>query len=64
MRFRPAPLVAWVLGKWERGRSRSCAWVPGTNAPGPFSAVGAHSVRPRAGLGPAPMKGRRVPHLS
>ena len=25
-----------------------------TNAPGPFSAVGAHSVRPRAGLGPAP----------
>ena len=27
-----------------------------TNAPGPFSAVGAHSVRPRAGLGPAPTR--------
>jgi len=29
-----------------------------TNAPGPFSAVGAHSVRPRAGLGPAPANRR------
>ena len=27
-----------------------------TNAPGPFSTVGAHSVRPRAGLGPAPTR--------
>ena len=29
-----------------------------TNAPGPFSTVGAHSVRPWAGLGPAPANRR------
>ena len=44
----------WVCGKLELVRFRFCACRFRTNVPRLFSAVGAHSVRPRAGLGPAP----------
>ena len=54
MRFRPAPLGAWVGVKLRLVRFRSCAWLCRVNDPGPFSAVGAHSVRPLSGLEPAP----------
>ena len=37
----------------ELVRFHHCACRLRTNVPGPFSPVGAHSVRPRAGLGPA-----------
>ena len=44
----------WVCGKLELVRFRFCACRFRTNVPRLFSAVGAHSVCPRAGLGPAP----------
>ena len=44
----------WVCGKLELVRFRFCACRFRTNVPRLFSAVGAHIVRPRAGLGPAP----------
>ena len=53
MRFLPGH---WALGLQNLPLVpfHGCAWPCRTNAPSPFSAVGAHSVRPRAGLGPAP----------
>ena len=53
MRFLPGH---WALGLQNLPLVpfHGCAWPCRTNAPSPFSAVVAHSVRPQAGLGLAP----------